>query len=245
MSRFTFWFALVVGAAFARGADVSLASARRAQALLGPGVWSQVIRVENEARASRYPHELHALVFELAGILWFYTDADGTQSLSLQRGRLAEDKADFAPLLRSIEPGFRRWSVAPEGEATPGGLPNGCFIESVAALRLRLARGEPATEARLLSYYFETPAGRRGHTVLSYRTDRGREVIDPERSARPRLFSAEEADDALHLAQALEFQTVAKARWVPVELPAAHAGIFAGGGGAGLDEFAGALAWAL
>ena len=66
MSQVKFWVVLVVGAALARGADFSLEAARRAQVALGPDVWSQVIRIENEARVSRYPRELHALV--LAGI---------------------------------------------------------------------------------------------------------------------------------------------------------------------------------
>ena len=245
MSRFTFWFALVVGAALVRGADLSLETARRAQALLGPGVWSQVIRVENEARVSRYPRELHALVFELAGVLWFYTDTDGTQSFSLRRGRLAEEKADFAPLLRDIERGFTRWSVAPEGEATPGNLPNGCFVESVAALRERIERGEAVASAQLLSYYIDTADGRHGHTVLSFATSRGVEVIDPDRPKQVLRYSASQAEGALQLAQALDGERVAAARWVPVDLSAMRGAIFAGGGVTGSDDFGTATAWGL
>ena len=244
MSRVTFWFALVVGVALVRGADVSLETARRAQALLGPGVWSQVIRVENDAHASRYPRELHALVFELAGVLWFYTDTDGTQSFSLRRGRLTEEKADFAPLLRDIERGFTRWSVAPDGEATPGKLPNGCFIESIAALRARLERGEGVASAQLLSYYIETVDGRHGHTVLSFATSRGVAVIDPDRPKQTRRFSASQAGEALELARALDGERVAAARWVPVDLSVVRGGFFAGGGVAGFDDFGNAMAWA-
>ena len=245
MSRVTFWFALVVGAALVRGADVSLETARRAQALLGPGVWSQVIRVENDAHPSRYTRELHALVFELAGVLWFYTDTDGTQSFSLRRGRLAEEKADFAPLLRDIEPGFVRWSVAPDGEATPGKLPNGCFIESVATLRARLERGEAVASAQLLSYYIDATDGRHGHTVLSFATSHGVEVIDPDRPRHPLRYSASEATGALQLARALEGGRVAAARWVPVDLSVMRGGIFAGGGVTGSDDFGTATAWGL
>src|SRR5688572_2544577 len=78
----------------------TLAQARHAQALLGPRVWSQVIRVENKTAGATYPRDLHALVFELEGVLWFYTAIDGTQSLSVYRGRLAQDKADLGPLLQ-------------------------------------------------------------------------------------------------------------------------------------------------
>ena len=217
MSQVTFWFWLVVGAAFARGADFSLATARRAQALLGPEVWSQVIRVENDARLSRYPRVLHALVFELAGVLWFYTETDGTQSFSLKRGRLAGDKADFAPLLRDIEPGFRRWSVAPDGDATPGELPNGCFIESVAALRERLARGGETMQPQLLSFYWDTPVGRLGHTVLTFATKNEVEVIDSVTPTRLRHFPAALAGDASALARAMCDGVVARARMVSLE----------------------------
>src|SRR5438128_6171915 len=100
----------VLAAAVARG-DSSLDFARRAQALLGPDTWSEVIQIGNASLSSTYPKKLHALVFEFAGLLWFYTDCDGTQSFSLRKNRLAEEKADFAPLLRDIDPGFLRWDV--------------------------------------------------------------------------------------------------------------------------------------
>lgn len=212
----------------------ALEHARRAQALLGPGVWSQVIRVENIAVSSVYPRVLHALVFELAGLLWFYTDTDGTQSISLRAGRLVEEKADFGPLLRDIEPGFKRWSVVPDAtgavESERGTLPNGCFIASVAALRQRLAQGGTAGHARLLSYYVDTPAGLRGHTVLTCETRGQLEVIDPERPKRPRFFPGTLAADALGLARTMAGGRVSQARWVPVEFPAAKIPLYAAGG---------------
>jgi hypothetical protein len=238
------FFLALLGVALLR-ADDSLAHARRAQALLGPGVWSQVVHVENSTPRGTYPRELHALVFELAGILWFYTDTDGTQSFSLRRDRLAEEKADFGPLLRAIEPGFVRWGAAPDGDAKPGKLPKGCFVESVAALRTRLARGEPAADARLLSYYVDLDGVRLGHTVLSYHTTSGIEVIDPVRPAQVRRFPEADGADALRLARALEGGGVAAARWVPVDLPPEHAGFFAGRGVAGPDDFGSAAAWTL
>ena len=210
---------MLLGAAALR-ADDSLVHARRAQALLGPGVWSQVIRIENDAHPSRYPRTLHALVFELEGVLWFYTDTDGTQSFSLHRGRLAEEKADFRPLLRDIEPGFARWRVVPGGPGEEHGeVPNGCFIESVAAWRARLAQGGETAQPQLLSFYVDTWEGRIGHTVLTYTTRKDQEVIDPEGPAAPRHFSAALAGDPLALARAVRGGGVTNARLLPLDVP--------------------------
>jgi len=202
-------------------ADFSLDQARRAQALLGPDIWSQIVRVENEARSSRYPRRLHALVFELAGILWFYTPADGTQSFSLHAGRLAEEKADFGPLLRDIEPGFKRWSVVPR-ERWPKVIPslalqNGCLIESVAALRDRLARGEPMERPRLLSYYAKAPDGTKGHTVLAFGAGEQVEVVDPGQPGAQLRFAKSFSADPLALARAVEGPAVCKARYVTLD----------------------------
>lgn len=199
-----------------------LGHARQAQAMLGPGTWSRVIRVENLARSSRYPRIVYALVFELAEILWFYTDTDGTQSFSLHRGRLAEEKADFGPLLRDIEPGFANWNVvaqeAPAATRVGAKLPNGCFIDSVAALHRRLARGGTAAHPSLLSFYVDTAEGRQGHTVLTYEAGGRLEVIDPLASEKPRRFSLALAGDALALARFLNGGRIVTARWVPVDV---------------------------
>lgn len=211
--------------ASALGAATPLESARRAQALLGPETWSRVIRVENTAAHSPYPATVYALAFEEAGLLWFYTATDGTQSLSLHPHRLVEEKADLAPLLADLDPGFTRWAVVPEAreEISPAdraALPNGCFIESLAALRDRIRQGELIERARLLSCYFDTPAGRRGHTVLTYETPRGLYLLDPRRSPQPRRVPRSWADDADALAAAaLPGAKVARARWVPTTLP--------------------------
>jgi hypothetical protein len=204
----------------------SLANARRAQALLGAGTWSRVIRVDNPAGHRRYPATVFALVFEEAGLLWFYTDTDGTQSFSEHPDRLAEEKSDFAPLLHGIDPGFAAYSILPDdqtGDPAPGGsgaLLNGCFVESLAALQERIRRGEPIDRARLLSCYIDTPVGRRGHTVLTYETPRGLFLLDPARSPQPRSVPREWADDARALAgAALHGAKVALARWVPTTLP--------------------------
>jgi len=207
-----------------------LEDARRARALLGPGKWARVIRVENAAVRSAYPREVFALVFELGGILWFYTDADGTQSFSLHRNNLAAEKADFGPLLRDIEPGFARYEVLPavmddSGTAARRGedLPNGCFVESYAALRERVARGELIVRAQLLSYYVDLGGRRLGHTVLTYETPGGAFVLDPLASSkRARRVGRRLTGDALELAQVLRPDlTVARAVWVPAALPAA------------------------
>jgi hypothetical protein len=214
---------LLLAATLGRAAS-SLEHARHAQALLGSDVWSQVIRIENESRGDRYPRTVHALVFELAGILWFYTDADGTQSFSLRQDRLAEEKADFAPLLRDIEPGFVRWSVvagpALKTPARGADLPHGCFIKSVAQLRARLATNAPARNARLLSYYIETRRGTRGHTVLAYETGDAVEVFDPAQPRGVFRFPLEASADALALARKIDGPDVARARVLPVNLSA-------------------------
>jgi hypothetical protein len=205
-----------------RAAD-SLDHARRAQDLLGPGVWSQVIKVENKSTGGVYPKEFHALVFEIAGILWFYTDTEGTQSFSLHRNRLAEEKADLRPLLQAIEPGFVAWEVvaasAPRIQKRPEPLPYGCFIESVAALRGEIARGVEVSKPQLLSYYVRTAAGRQGHTVLVYETSEAVRVIDPQEGKALRRFPRSLAGNPVALARALHRGRIAEARWIPLDMP--------------------------
>ena len=210
-------------------ANPSLDHARQAQALLGPEVWSQVVRIENAAPSARYPRVVHALVFEVAGVLWFYTDTEGTQSFSLHRGRLAPEKADFAPLLRDISPGFMSWTVVAGRLAAPaahGTVPNGCFIASIAALRDRLLRGGEVVRPQLLSYYVTTATGLAGHTVLAYETRNRVEIVDSGGSGQRLSFPAPLAHDALKLARAMEGGRVARARLLPVDWPTARAGYY-------------------
>ncbi|MES1167772.1 MAG: hypothetical protein ABUL61_01245, partial [Oleiharenicola lentus] len=107
-------------------------SAYRARELIGPEVWSRVVHIENQPGvASRYPGEFYALVVEFADVLWFYTEYDGTQNLSLQRGQVAADKANLGALLRAVDPALQEYTLAPEvsepiGEAVIP--PNGCFL---------------------------------------------------------------------------------------------------------------------
>lgn len=209
---------LLVVLAVSVRAQSSLENARRAQAMFGPEMWSEVISVRNETRGGTYPATVHALVFEFAGILWFYTDRDGTQSFSLHQERLAEEKADFLPLLRDIEPGFTRWEVAPRTHASSSGatrpLPNGCFIESVVAFRTRVNRGDRTENPRLLSYYSRIGSGRQGHTVLAYEVGDALEILDPAVPEKSFKVAKSFAQDPLSLARRYGGKEVLKARFL-------------------------------
>jgi hypothetical protein len=199
----------------------SLEHARRAQLVLGDDVWSQVIRIENETRGGRYSRIVYALVFELQGLLWFYTDADGTQSFSLHHDNLAAEKNDFGPLLRDIERGFTRWTVVSPTQLmgiTPSlSLRNGCFIESVALWRERIRRGEVVEAPRLLSYYFDPNLRRVGHTVFAFRDGDKVKLIDPLRPAAVVSLPAKLAADPLTLAREHGGNVVRKARFLSLE----------------------------
>lgn len=174
-----------------------------ARGRLGPAVWSRVLRIHNDRPEGPYPAELHALVFELGGVLWFYCPTDGTQSFSLHRGRLAEEKADLAPLLQDIEPGFRWHEDLTEAlpgvrrAGTPGALPNGCFIECVAVHLQRWASGREPAEARLLTFYVRTRVGLRGHTLLVFREGGQDWIFDPFADDAPRRLSRGLSADAM------------------------------------------------
>jgi hypothetical protein len=209
---------LLLFAALLRGDD-SLLHARQAQALVGGTAWSRVIRIENVAPVSPYPHEVHALVFELDAILWFYTDRDGTQSLSLYRDRVAADEAELGPLLRAIDPGFARWAVVPDGTVRPppaARVPNGCFLECLALLRQHRRSGAPAGRPYLLAYYVSTPGGRRGHCVLVFRLADRLRVIDPESPRRIVSIHCARPENAQAVADRLR-DDIAAARWLPLE----------------------------
>ncbi|MBI5380572.1 MAG: hypothetical protein HZA31_01605 [Opitutae bacterium] len=221
MHRILLLFFLAVFAATGR-TESDLAQVHAARELLGPDIWAQAIRVENTGRHHRYPAQTYALVFEFEGILWLYTPYDGTQSFSIYRGRLAQDRQDFGPLLREIEPGFERHEVLPEEPAATATAPrskpaNACFIASLAALRAKVASGE-VTRAALLSYYYDA-GGRYGHTVLTYETRAGHFVLDPARSDQPEAVSAGMVRDAVRLASAIQREhRIAQARLLPVDL---------------------------
>ncbi len=197
--------------------DASLRYARGAAEKLGPRIWKRVISVENAEAGGRYPRAFAAVVFETGGILWFYTPTEGTQSLSLARGRVRADEENLGPLLRAIDPGLGRWRVeALGGGSAPGDEPpNACFIESLELLRQEVAAGADLGQARLLSYYVRLPGGVRGHTVL-YLEDRGEPVvIDPVHWKRRVHVHGNHRLDAKAVADCLR-RNVASARWVPL-----------------------------
>lgn len=184
----------------------SLETAFQARAMIGPGVWSRVLRIENEApgHGSRYPAEFHGLVVAFEGILWLYTEYDGTQSLSRYAGRLEQDRADLGPLLREVEPGLARFEDVTDRR--PFGIlavppPYHCFLASVARWQQLRGEANPPTRARLLAYYGE--GRRQGHMVLEYWRDGRRYVFDPERPAQHHELSLRLAEDPLKVARAL------------------------------------------
>jgi hypothetical protein len=179
----------------------------------------QVIRIENDNPQSAYAKSFHALVFEFADLLWFYCDMNGTQSLSLERGRLREEKADLSPLLKAIDPGFTHWKVVKGSGGSAGDrllLPNACFIECVATWKRLAAEGTGVDEATLLSFYGEPRKGASGHTVLAFKDGDYVRVVDPrERSVTD--FPATVGKDPLTLAKALAGNIVKRARFFPID----------------------------
>jgi hypothetical protein len=200
------------------GVDAPLDSVRRAQALLASHTWSEIVRIENTSACSRYPRVLPALVFQMNSVLWFYTPTDGTQSLSLYRNRAEADKSDLGPLLKAIDPGFTHWQVLPEavGEPPSGGRPpNGCFIESLAILFERLARGERIENPKLLSYYVQLPGGIRGHTVLQFSAGGRIMIVDPDCPLRATRIRYANEGDPKSVADRIRGD-VARARHLPL-----------------------------
>jgi hypothetical protein len=191
--------------------------ARRAAALLGAGGWKRVIVIENANPASRYPRSLGALVFEMGGLLWFYTPSDGTQSLSQLTLHAAQDENNLGPLLRAIDPGFTHWEFDVGAAVEPGPAPpNACLLESLALLRRRAAQGATVAQPWLLSYYVAVPGGVRGHTVAFLLGPEGPLVLDPHFPRRQFRIRTRHWDDAKQVADCLRGD-IASARWVPVD----------------------------
>ncbi len=174
---------LVVFALLASRAPAdSREAAFRARDALGPEVSARVIRITNAGFAANgRPAEFSGLVIAFADILWLYTEADGTQNLSLRRGQLAEDEANLLGLLQQAIPGvtgFADDTAAPPIVANPAGpLPNDCFITCVARWEKLWRERVPPGRVRLLACY---PPGRRaGHMLLEFERGRRRYVFDP------------------------------------------------------------------
>jgi hypothetical protein len=216
-----FAFLALAAASRARMPD-GLADALAARRLLGPGVWARVVRIENGAgrRSAEYPPTTYALVFELSGILWFYCDADGTQSLSLRLGSAEADKLNPGPLFREICGGFGAWRWV-DGEAGPdpgrrARLSNDCFIECLAALRRRIALGAEPRAPRLLLYYVGSTPGRSGHAVLLFDGGRGLTAVDPDLPDRDVRIPAFVGGDPRSVARYIRQGDVESARVIPV-----------------------------
>lgn len=211
---------LMAATGFSRTPD-QLADAFAARALLGPDVWARVVRIENlgsrnlEKRLP-YPATTYALVFEYSGILWFYCDEDGTQSLSVRRGSLEADKTDPGPLLRAISPRFASWewadAIGSEGAAGREPPANDCFIECLAVLRERAAAATEPCSPSLLFFYVDTPGGRLGHTVLLLQGRHGLTAIDPDRPRHTIRVPEQASSDVRSIAQFLRGGAVASAR---------------------------------
>lgn len=217
-------------------ANPSLDHARQAAVMLGGETWSQVVKIKNERWSNGYPRTVFGLVFEFGGVLWFYSDLNGTRSLSRHLGETERDKADCLALVQNIDVGFTAAELVTEESAwpterpeQPGVLPFGCFIESVVALRERNTRGETLTAARLMSFYGETAEGPFGHTVLTYETPAGAFVFDAQRWAAPRRIGDRLPEDPQPIAKFVRPDaTLSRARWVPTPQPKAPMLVAAG-----------------
>ena len=200
------WYSVALLAAASLRADLPDA-ARQAQAMIGHDRWSRVLRIESVRPGSARPVVVHALVFELEDRLWYYAAGSGTESLSLYRGRLAQDKADLGPLLHEVVPSMVRFDVLEPAPAAPaaglprGGLPNGCFIESVAYWQRLVDTGQGPDEARLVSYYGPPAGNVPGHTVLYFARGEQRYYYDAHGSAVPRPIPGRVPAGALAIAQ--------------------------------------------
>jgi hypothetical protein len=214
----------VAGTCLANAAD-GLSDAVAARRLLGPDVWSRIARIENAPahgleRRTPYPPTVYALVFEMSGLLWFYCDADGTQSLSRRYGSVEADKADPGPLFRAISRRFGPWSWV-DGSACAAGAavpapPNACFIECIAELRRRSELGKQTGLPRIVFVYEDTPTGRLGHTLLVFQSGSGLAAVDPDFSSVPIQIPAGVGTQARAISSYVIGRDVDDARELPI-----------------------------
>lgn len=172
--------------------------------LLGPDTWSRVLKIENAAPTVRYPAQFYALVFEFEGVLWFYTESDGTQSLSQQVGQVRTDKQNYLALARGLHAGFTRVTDGacdqpPLTALVDNKLPRGCFLYCMLNWRRLETFGAPA-RGQLLTYYINTPTGSRGHTVLLYRYGKKHFLFDPADTELERTLLTPPPEDPLEAA---------------------------------------------
>ncbi len=204
---------------------------RRAGGALPPraDTWARVVRIDNSRprdvlRRGPYPKVVYALVFELSGILWFYTDVDGTQSLSLTRNTVDARPGRSRPALPGHRPGLppmglggrrRGWSGARRPQAPQ------CLLRGKrggAAASRMAAGGAAQAPPMLLSYYVDTPGGPPRPHGPPFRRHApwpvGASIADE--SDRPRsCFPAHLGADARALSAYLRGGPVAAARTFP------------------------------
>ena len=158
-------------------------SAFLARDLLGPQIWTRVVRIENDpAIDARHPAEFHGLVIAFADILWFYDDIDGTQNLSMRRGQLADDRENLGRLLRTVVPGltgFEEETEPPPPGAMPQKLPNACFVACLKRWQALQESAHPPKRVRLIACF--PPESTQGHMILEYRRGLRRFIFDPDR----------------------------------------------------------------
>ena len=201
--RALLFLVLILTAATVASAQSTLDHVRRAQELLGADTWSRALVVTNRQPGAIYPARVHALVFEFNRMLWIYMPYEGTQSLSTHTGQADADRENLSALLQGLNPGFTGLADAPPpaaGAIVMTGSPrNGCFIESLAAARSRLARGDRVLKAGILLYYTERGGAVRGHAVLAYATPAGVFIDDPQQQ-RSTTLEGGWSDDPRELA---------------------------------------------
>lgn len=211
--RLTFAFSLLLGSVAAFGSSGSFESAVQARQMLGSDKWSQAIRIVNTNPESRYPSTVYATVFEYAGILWFYTDSEGTQPLYVSQRRIARHKANLQDLLRTIDVGFESYVSLPTAGSSVQTYPklkNGCVVESIYSFDLLRAESRPVNKAKLLLYTSRTVDGlvakgdAAGHCVLVFETPEGRYFIDPSNLGTTGNLDANTAWNPVEIAQHIE-----------------------------------------
>ena len=160
-------------------------SAFLARDLLGPEVWTRVVKIESDPVADpRYPAEFYGLVIAFADVLWFYNELDGTQNLSTRRGQIAADQANLGQLLRSVDPaltGFTEETEPPPPYVMPEMLPNACFVACLKYWEMLQRSSHPPKNARLIACF--TTDVRQGHMILEYHHGLRRSIFDPESPA--------------------------------------------------------------
>ena len=203
-----------VAPAFDAAGEVRLARER-----LGARTWSREVVLELGEATAVYPREVAALVFEYQGILWLYTPYDGTRSLAMLLAEARPDRVNLAGIIRPQLSTLVAVRGLPDDTrpVAVGHLRQGCFIESLAALRREIASGAGIRRAALLCYFTLGDGMKGAHTVAFFETATQRFVIDASRSDVPIAISEGRARSAVSLAEAVAaWGNITSARWLPV-----------------------------